>query len=132
LKQKTTIEVSNELDDSIASISAGDDPVFEKLAASLIEICQTKGIHGYILRNGTSAIVNLNEQDKIVEYALFCSQISESGSEMAQQFSLANIESVLIEGKTVKVLCMSIDENKVDIFMEKTASHTGLIKKILA
>jgi predicted regulator of Ras-like GTPase activity (Roadblock/LC7/MglB family) len=50
---------------------------------------------------------------------------------MAKQFSLADIESILVEGKSVKVLCMSIGENKIGVFMEKTATHAWILKKIL-
>ena len=59
------------------------------------------------------------------------SQISESSLEMAKQFNLSNIESVLVEGKSVKVLCMSVGENKIGIFMEKTTTHGWIIKRIL-
>jgi predicted regulator of Ras-like GTPase activity (Roadblock/LC7/MglB family) len=50
---------------------------------------------------------------------------------MAKQFNLADIESVLVEGKSVKVLCMSVGENKISVFMEKTATHDWIIKRIL-
>jgi predicted regulator of Ras-like GTPase activity (Roadblock/LC7/MglB family) len=59
------------------------------------------------------------------------SQIGESSVELAKQFNLGSVESVLVEGKTVKVLCMSVDENTVSVFMEKTATHAGVIKRIL-
>jgi predicted regulator of Ras-like GTPase activity (Roadblock/LC7/MglB family) len=50
---------------------------------------------------------------------------------MANQFNMADIESVLVEGKNVKVLCMSLSENRISVFMEKTATHAGIIKRIL-
>ncbi len=132
MKQKITIEPSTELNDGAAVISVGDnDSVFAKLATSLAEIRKLKGINGYILRSSTSAIIDLNDQDKIIEYALLSSQISESSCEIAKQFSLANIESVIVEGKNVKALCMSIGENKIDVFMEKTVTHVLIIKRIL-
>ena len=132
LKQKTNIEISTELPDGVAVISVGEDnSVFASLAASLAEIRKLKGVMGYILRSNTSAIIDLTEQEKIIEYAILSSQISESSSEMAKQFNLADIESVLVEGKSVKVLCMSIGENRIGIFMEKTATHAWIIKRIL-
>ncbi len=98
---------------------------------SLAEIRKLKGVMGYILRSENSAIIDLTEQDKIIDYAILSSQISESSHEIAEQFNLANIESVLVEGKSVKVLCMSVGENKIGIFMEKTATHDSIIKRIL-
>lgn len=132
MKKKTHLEISTELPDGATVISVGDDTsVFANLAASLAEIRKLKGVMGYILRSNTSAIIDLTEQDKIIEYAILSSQISESSSEMAKQFNMADIESVLVEGKSVKVLCMCIGENKISIFMEKTATHAWIIKRIL-
>ncbi len=130
--QKTTAEIANEPVENAPVISAGDDKSgFANLAASLTEIRKLKGVSGYILRSDTSAIVDLSEQDKIIEYAILSSQIAESSREMAKQFNLTDIESVLVEGKSVKVLCMSVGENKISVFMEKTATHDWIIKRIL-
>jgi predicted regulator of Ras-like GTPase activity (Roadblock/LC7/MglB family) len=131
LKQKSSAEVSIE-PSGAAVISVGDDnSVFASLAASLAEIRKLKGVMGYILRNNSSALIDLAEQEKIIEYAVLCTQISESTSEIAKQLHLADVESVLVEGKNVKVLFMSIDENDVGVFMEKTATHAWIIKRIL-
>ncbi len=101
------------------------------LAASLAEIRKLKGVKGYILRNNTSAIIDLTDQDKVIEYAFLSSQISEASVEIAKQFNLSDMESVLVEGKTEKVLCMNLSENKISVFMEKTATHDWIIKRIL-
>jgi predicted regulator of Ras-like GTPase activity (Roadblock/LC7/MglB family) len=132
LKQKTQVEISTESPESAPVISVGEDSsVFSSLAASLAEIRKLKGVMGYILRNNTSAIIDLTEQEKLIEWAILFSQISESSIEIAKQFNLADIESVLVEGKCVKVLCMSIDDNRIGIFMERTATHAWIIKRIL-
>jgi predicted regulator of Ras-like GTPase activity (Roadblock/LC7/MglB family) len=132
LKQKTNVEISNEPPEDAPVISVGEDnSVFSSLAASLTEIRKLKGVMGYILRSNTSAIIDLTEQEKIIDYAILLSQITESSNEMAKQFNLADIESVLVEGKCVKVLCMSIGDNKIGVFMERTATHAWIIKRIL-
>jgi predicted regulator of Ras-like GTPase activity (Roadblock/LC7/MglB family) len=132
LNQKTNTEIATEFPDGAAVISVVDDnSVFTSLATRLAEIRKLKGVMGYILRSNKSAIIDLTEQDKTIQYAVLSFQISESTSEMAKQFSLADIESILVEGKSVKVLCMSIGENKIGVFMEKTATHAWILKKIL-
>jgi predicted regulator of Ras-like GTPase activity (Roadblock/LC7/MglB family) len=132
LKQKTNHEILTESLESSPVISIEEDnSVFPSLAASLAEIRKLKGVMGYILRSNTSAIIDLTEQEKIIEYAILLSQITESTSEMAKQFNLTDIESVLVEGKCVKVLCMSIGDNKIGVFMERTATHAWIIKRIL-
>ena len=131
LKQKIIDQSATELPDSAAVISVVDDnPMFLDLAASLVEIRKLNGIMGYILRSNTSAIIDLADQDKIIEYAILSSQICESSSEMAKQFNLTNIKSVLVEGKTVKLLCLNMSDNRVSVFMEKTATFDSLIKRI--
>ncbi|HEX7482424.1 MAG TPA: hypothetical protein VF350_03035 [Candidatus Bathyarchaeia archaeon] len=132
MKQKTNVEISTELPDGAAVISVGeDDSVFSSLATSLAEIRKLKGVIGYILRNSASAIIDLSEQEKIIEYAILSSKISESSNEIAKQFNLADIESVLVECKHVKVLCMSIGDNRIGVFMDRTATHAWIIKRIL-
>ena len=131
MKQKIIDQSATELPDSAAVISVVDDnPMFLDLAASLVEIRKLNGIMGYILRSNTSAIIDLTDQDKIIEYAILSSQICESSSEMAKQFNLTNIKSVLVEGKTVKLLCMNMSDNRISVFMEKTATFDSLIKRI--
>ena len=132
MKQKTGIESSTEIPNGAVVISpVEDNNVFANLAASLAEVRKLKGVTGYILRNDTSAIVDIADQEKIIDYAILSSQISDSSLEIAQQFKLTNIESVLVEGKEIKVLCMSVGENKMGIFMERTATHEHVIKRIL-
>jgi predicted regulator of Ras-like GTPase activity (Roadblock/LC7/MglB family) len=132
LKQKTSTGLETLLPEVAPVISPGDDnSVFTNLAASLAEIRKLKGVMGYILRSGTSAIIDLTGQDKIIEYAVLSSQISESSIEMATQFNMTDLESVLVEGKSVKVLCMNLSENRISVFMEKTATHAGIIQRIL-
>ena len=130
--KKETTEIVTELPIEAAAISVGDeDSIFTGLTASLAEIRKLKGVIGYILRSDSSAIIDLTEQDKIIEYATLSSQIFESSSKMAKQFNLADIETMLIEGKSAKVLCMNIKENKISVFMEPTATHSWIIKQIL-
>jgi predicted regulator of Ras-like GTPase activity (Roadblock/LC7/MglB family) len=132
LKQKTNAEILTEFPQGAAVISVGEDnSVFSSLAASLAEIRKLRGVMGYILRSNTSAIIDLTEQERIIEYAILLSQITESSNEMAKQFNLSDIESVLVEGKFVKVLCMSIGDNRIGIFMERTATHAWIKKRIL-
>ena len=131
MKQKTKNELTSELNDVVAVISVEENnSIFESLAANLAAIRKLKGVLGYILRSNTSAIIDLTEQDKISDYALLSFQTSKSSYEMAKQFNIANIESVLVEGKNFKTLCTSLGENKMSVFMEKSTNHARIIKKI--
>ncbi len=113
-------------------ITVGQDPaVFSNLAATLAEVRKLKGVHGYILRSNTAAVVDLLPTDALAEYAILSFQISASSRAIAEQFNLADLESVIVEGAAIKVLCMGIGENRLSIFMDKTCGHGWIVKRIL-
>jgi predicted regulator of Ras-like GTPase activity (Roadblock/LC7/MglB family) len=133
MKQKTdTTETQAQFTEPVAVTSVGNEnSAFTNLSASLAEIRKLKGVTGYILRSNTSAIIDINEQDKIIKYAVLSSQTREYALEMTKQFRLGDTESLLVEGKNVKVLCMDLGENSIDVFMSKSTAHARIIKRIL-
>ena len=76
-------------------------------------------------------MLDLAEDDKISQYALFSYQLDQSSVEIAKQISVAEIESALVEGSSLKVLFMKIGENKISVSMEKNANHSAIIKRVL-
>ncbi|MCW4003005.1 MAG: hypothetical protein NWE95_03715 [Candidatus Bathyarchaeota archaeon] len=125
-------ENQTQLTEPIITPSTDDqNSAFTNLATSLAEIRKLKGVTGYILRSDSSAIIDLNEKDKVIEYALLSTEINEYGSTVAKQLELGDTESMLVEGKDVKVLTMNVNGNRISIFMEKTATHAWIIKRIL-
>jgi predicted regulator of Ras-like GTPase activity (Roadblock/LC7/MglB family) len=122
----TTIIVDDETD--VTSVEV--DQVFTDLSKSLAEIRKRDGVVGYILRSTSSATIDLKEPEKIIEYAILSSQVVDSSREISDLFDLGDVESILIEGKEIKSLCMVIGENKISIFMEKNADHADILKRV--
>lgn len=133
MSQNTTAKLVETDSISVVDVTPaeGEDSVFASLGASLAEIRKLKGVVGYILRGSTSAIVDLDEDEKVSQYALLSYQVYESSLEIAKQLSVAQVESVLVEGGKLKVLFIRIGENNISVFMEKGASHSWIIKRIL-
>lgn len=133
MKQKTSDNEANAALANQVVIEAVEDEnsTFESISASLVEIRKLEGVLGYILRSSTSAVIDLGESDKITQNAILTSQIQLSSQEIIGQFNLGRMENVLVEGKNVKVLCMSIGENYVSVFMEKDAAHQSIMKRFL-
>jgi len=130
LKQRLHAEETSEND--LAAVTVGDEnSVFSNLSISLAEIRKSKGVIGYILRSNSSALVDLSEPEKISKYALLSWQIEDSGQNLAKQFNLGIPESTLVEGAEVKVLCISIGENRLSVFMEKQEAPAWIIKRII-
>jgi predicted regulator of Ras-like GTPase activity (Roadblock/LC7/MglB family) len=133
VKKKQSQETASPVvvdDDEIGVTSEEDDQTYEDLSNKLAEIRSNKGVIGYILRNTTSATIDLREPEKIVEYAIFSSQALDSSREISDLFELGDVKSVLIEGKESKALCMNIEGNKISIFMEKNTDDADILEKI--
>lgn len=118
------------IDDESAVTSVEENQAFENLSAQLAEIRKCNGVVGYILRSATSATIDLKEPEKIVEYAILSSQVLDSSHEISELFDIGNVENILVEGKNIKALCMTIGENKISIFMEKTVDHADILNRI--
>jgi len=101
--------------------------VSQDLATRLSKMCERPEVLGFIMRDTTTATINLKEPERIVDYALLTSQALESSQEISQMFNLGDFESTLIEGKNMKTLCFVLDENRVNIFMEKDVDHADIL-----
>src|SRR4030065_176956 len=133
VKKKKNIQqtVTTMVIDGESVISAvEEEPVFEELREKLAAINKTEGITGYILKDTSSAVIDLKDQSRLVDYAILSSQAYDFGQEISELFDLGNVENIVVEGKDVKVVCANINENKVSIFMEKTADHASVLKQI--
>jgi predicted regulator of Ras-like GTPase activity (Roadblock/LC7/MglB family) len=118
------------VDDDELAANPEEDETYTDLSNTLVEIRKNKSVIGYILRSTTQATIDLKEPEKLVEYAIFSSQVLDSSQEISDLYELGDVKSVLIEGKESKALCMDIDGNKISIFMEKTADHANMLRKI--
>jgi len=76
-------------------------------------------------------VLDLPEGGEISEYAFLSHQLSESSFEIAKQLEINEVESVLVEGEKLKVIFMKVGENKISVFMDKSANHLSIIKRIL-
>ncbi len=118
------------VDENELSAGSEENKTFTDLSSKLAEIRKDRGVIGYIIRNTTSATIDLKEPEKIVEYAIFSSQVLESTREISDLFELGDVKSILIEGKETNALCMTIDGNNISIFMEKDADHAAIQKRV--
>jgi predicted regulator of Ras-like GTPase activity (Roadblock/LC7/MglB family) len=107
-----------------------EDPTLVILRGKLEEISKLEGVTGYILRNATSAVIDLKEPENLVSYALLSSQAEDASREFSEMFKLGEIENVVLEGEDSKMLCANVNEAKISVFMEKAADHSKIIRRI--
>lgn len=123
---------------SIQEIVATDEPVaIERtdLADSgihrkLSEIRNDREIIGYIIRNSTSAAIDLRDPTRISEYALLSLSAFEASQELASFLNLGEIKDIELETKNLKALSLVTDENRVSLFMEKDADSNQYRRKL--
>jgi len=100
------------------------------LRAMLDRIKVREGVIGYILRASTSASVDIKDPSKIIDYAVLSTSALEAAESMLEAFGLGKMGSVVVEGKDLKVLLLTIGEQRISVFMEKNVDHHALYKEL--
>jgi predicted regulator of Ras-like GTPase activity (Roadblock/LC7/MglB family) len=126
-KKKRGIQMVGQVTEPIAidlTVSVDD------LRAKLEEIQKQDGVIGYILRNTSSASIDLKDPAKLIDYALLSSSALDASEELSELFALGNVRSVLVEGKNIKMLSLIVDGNRISVFMEKNVDSEVLRKTL--
>jgi predicted regulator of Ras-like GTPase activity (Roadblock/LC7/MglB family) len=127
VKKRKETEETVITEEPVAVESAVSD---DKLRTSLEEIKNYDGVMGYIMRNTSSASIDLKDPAKIVDYAILSSTAFEATEEFSQLFRLGNLKNITVDGKNLRMLSIAIDENKISVFMEKNADAEKVMKRI--
>ena len=100
------------------------------LRARLEEIRGYNGVIGYILRNSHTASIDVKDPPRIIDYAILSSSAIDASDELSDLFDVGDIKSVVVEGKNVKMLSMTIDENRISIFTDKSVDLEAIRKTL--
>jgi predicted regulator of Ras-like GTPase activity (Roadblock/LC7/MglB family) len=100
------------------------------LRANLEEIKKYDGVVGYILRNTTSASIDLKEPAKIIDYAILSSATFDATEEVSDVFELGTLKNIIVNGKNVKMLSLTVEQNKISIFMQNNADIEKVLEKL--
>jgi len=125
-QKKSPEEIVSELEPIAVEKATCED----NLRPVLEEIKKSDGVIGYILRNTTSATIDLNDPTKLIDYATLSSSTFEAGEQLSELFELGKIRHIKVDGKDINTLHLSIDENDISIFMEKTADAKKILEKM--
>jgi len=102
----------------------------EDLRASLEEVKGYEGVIGYILRNSTSAAIDLKDPSKLIEYAILSSSAIDAGDELSELFNLGDVKNILVDGKAIRVVSFTVGDNKISVFMERNAELERILKRL--
>lgn len=108
-----------------------ENATFEStLRANLEEIRNYDGIVGYILKNTNSASIDLKDPAKIIDYAILSSTTFDSTEELSKLFNLKGIKDIIINGKNLKMISLTIEKNRISIFLENSSDADRVLKRI--
>jgi len=118
-------------------ITTTDEPVAietatcqDKLHTNLEEVKTFDGVVGYILRNTTSASIDLKDPARIVDYATLSSTAFEATEELSEIFEMGDFQGMIVNGKNLRMLSLIVDENKISVFMQSNADAEKIMRKI--
>jgi predicted regulator of Ras-like GTPase activity (Roadblock/LC7/MglB family) len=131
VKKKKSFQEEEEEATAVAEPIATEEmtPVSD-FRANLEEIKTWNGVIGYILRNTTSAAIDLKDPTKIIDYAILSSSALDAAEELSEFFDLGKVKHIVVEGKDIKVLSLTLGENKISVFLEKDADCEKVLTKL--
>ena len=108
-----------------------ENATFEStLRANLEEIRNYDGIVGYILKNTNSASIDLKDPAKIIDYAILSSTTFDSTEELSKLFNLEGIKDIIINGKNLKMISLTIEKDRISVFLENSSDADRVLKRI--
>jgi len=100
------------------------------LRENLEEIKTYDGVIGYIVRNSTSAAIDLKDPTKLIDYAVLSSSALDASEALSEDFNLGDVKSIIVTGKNVNVLSLTVRDNRISIFMDKEANYEKVLRKL--
>lgn len=129
-RRKSQQQVKEEIDWT-PKVETQTETEADDLRVVLERIKSKSGIIGYIVRGPTSASVDMKDPSKMIDYAALSAEAMECGEDLANSFDIGNINSVILEGKNLKILCVTKGEQKISVFMDKNVDHNGVYKELV-
>ena len=130
VKKKKSFQEEEEVTAVAEPIATEEIVPVSDFRANLEEIKTWNGVIGYILRNTTSAAIDLKDPTKIIDYAILSSSALDAAEELSTFFDLGKVKHIVVEGKDIKVLSLILGENKISVFLEKDADCEKVLTKL--
>jgi predicted regulator of Ras-like GTPase activity (Roadblock/LC7/MglB family) len=122
---------------SLQEVEAVTEPIaveeatpVNNLRASLEAIKEYDGVVGYIVRNTTSAAIDLKDPTKIIDYAILSSSALDAGKVLSELFDLGDANNIVVNGKSIKMVSLVVGESKVSLFMDKSADSEKVLRRL--
>jgi hypothetical protein len=108
----------------------GISSLTEKTKQKIDKAMARDGILGCIFRDSTSVSIDLKDPKKITDYALLSSSTVEASEQLCDIFKLGDVDQVLVDGSSARLLSFSAGDHRVCVFMEKNVDHKRIRKDL--
>lgn len=123
-------DLQEEVEAVTEPIAVEEATVVNSLKAVLEAIKEYDGVIGYILRNTTSASIDLKDPTKIIDYAILSSSALDAGKVLSELFDLGDAGNIVVNGKTIKMVSLIVGENRVSVFMDRNADSEKVLRRL--
>jgi predicted regulator of Ras-like GTPase activity (Roadblock/LC7/MglB family) len=123
-------DLQEEVEAVTEAIAVEEATAVNSLKANLEAIKECDGVVGYILRNTTSASIDLKDPTKIIDYAILSSSALDAGKVLSELFDLGDANNIVVNGKSIKMVSLIVGESKVSLFMDKSADSEKVLRKL--
>jgi hypothetical protein len=122
---------------SLQEVEAVTEPIaveeataVNSLKASLEAIKECDGVVGYIVRNATSASIDLKDPTKIIDYAILSSSALDASKVLSELFGLGDASNIVVNGRSIKMVSLIAGESKVSVFMDRSADSEKVLRRL--
>jgi hypothetical protein len=104
--------------------------VFKKLVPILAEIRKTYRLKGYLLRNSTRVVADVDKREELPELAVLSAQLFSCSRKLINACNQGHMKSAVLEGSKMRILCLNIRGNQLSIFTEKTVDDDEIFEEL--
>ena len=104
---------------------------FENLHCMVKKTREENGIFGFILKGSARAIVDMDNPEESTKLAVLVSQLSDFSEKVLNIKDEGATRSAVLEGREVKVLCLTIRGKQIGVLMEKSKDEREVLAGLL-
>jgi len=109
---------------------AVEESEVDSLRQDLEKVKELDGVVGYILRDSSTAMINLDDPKKLVDYAILSSLALEVGDTLAKRLELGDVRDITLKGRDTKVVSLTRNETKISVFIDKEDEYEKILSKL--
>ncbi len=104
---------------------------FDSLQLIIAEVQKVHRVEAFILKNSVRALFNVCTSEDVFGFALLSSEIFDSSSQLFEATAAGPLNSVVLRGDLLSVLCLSVGENQLSIFLDRSVDCDAVLDMIV-